>query len=286
MAVLAISDLHVERSSNRRAIEEMEPRPGDWLIVAGDVAHEESGFLAAMEILASKFQKVIWTPGNHELWTYAKNGTTRRGEAKYGWLVAACRSLGIVTPEDPFPIYRGDEGALRIVPMFLLYDYTFRPDHVAAKDAVRWAKEDGIVCRDEQFLFPDPHDSREAWCSARVAATEKRLAALNDGLPTILVNHYPLRQDLAMLPHIPRFLIWCGTRATENWHVRFNASVVVTGHLHVRTTQWRDGVAFEEVSLGYPAHWRPERGLLAYMRPIVPHTPMSGRQIRDLLWYP
>jgi hypothetical protein len=38
--------------------------------------------------------------------------------------------------------------------------------------------------------------------------------------------------------------------------VRFRAEVVVTGHLHVPGTLWRDGVRFEEVSLGYPAQWQ------------------------------
>jgi hypothetical protein len=64
-----------------------------------------------------------------------------------------------------------------------------------------------------------------------------------------------LREDLAKLPRIPRFSIWCGTRRTEDWHLRFNATVVVSGHLHIRSTSHRDGVRFEEVSLGYPRQW-------------------------------
>jgi hypothetical protein len=31
--------------------------------------------------------------------------------------------------------------------------------------------------------------------------------------------------------------------------------VVVSGHLHIRSTSHRDGVPFEEVSLGYPQQW-------------------------------
>jgi hypothetical protein len=54
---------------------------------------------------------------------------------------------------------------------------------------------------------------------------------------------------------MPRFSIWCGTRRTEDWHLRFNAAVVASGHLHIRSTSYRDGVRFEEVSLGYPRQW-------------------------------
>ena len=88
--------------------------------------------------------------------------------------------------------------------------------------------------------------------------------------PLVLINHFPLRQDLVRLSTIPRFSLWCGTRYTENWHTRFRAAVVISGHLHRPATDWRDGVRFEEVSLGYPrewgVHWR-HPGQVAAPRP-------------------
>jgi hypothetical protein len=89
----------------------------------------------------------------------------------------------------------------------------------------------------------------------RCEMTERRLRAHRNELPTVLINHFPLREDLAKLPRIPRFSIWCGTRRTEDWHLRFNAAVVVSGHLHIRSTSYRNGTRFEEVSLGYPQQW-------------------------------
>ena len=91
--------------------------------------------------------------------------------------------------------------------------------------------------------------------------------------PTILIGHWPLRADLVRLYNIPRYTPWCGTRKTEQWHTRFNARVVVTGHLHMRATDWRDGVRFEEVAVGYPRHWQVERGLASYLRTILPSPP-------------
>jgi UDP-2,3-diacylglucosamine pyrophosphatase LpxH len=89
-------------------------------------------------------------------------------------------------------------------------------------------------------------------------------------LPTVLINHFPLKQSLAKLPAIPRFMIWCGTRRTEDWHKRFNASVVVSGHLHIRSTREIDGTRFEEVSLGYPnRQWRPSNGMDTHVRVIL-----------------
>jgi hypothetical protein len=88
--------------------------------------------------------------------------------------------------------------------------------------------------------------------------------------PLVLVNHFPLREDLVRLWRIPRFSIWCGTKRTEDWHQRFRARVVVSGHLHIRSTDWVDGVRFEEVSLGYPRHWDPDSGIDQYLREILP----------------
>jgi hypothetical protein len=73
-----------------------------------------------------------------------------------------------------------------------------------------------------------------------------------------------------VLPRIPRFTIWCGTTRTADWHTRYAAEVVVSGHLHMRSTRWRNGVRFEEVSLGYPAQWQQARGAGAYLRQILP----------------
>jgi hypothetical protein len=102
-----------------------------------------------------------------------------------------------------------------------------------------------------------------------VAEAEARLEALPADVPLILVNHFPLRRELAVLPRIPRFAVWCGTRLTEQWHRRFNVEAVIYGHLHLRSSRTIDGVRFEEVSLGYPRQWDPSRGVEHYLRRIL-----------------
>jgi len=105
-----------------------------------------------------------------------------------------------------------------------------------------------------------------------VAWTEQRLEAMPDDVRIVLVNHFPLRHDLAVPPRVPRISIWSGTRATETWTIRFPIDVVVTGHLHLRSSRRIDGVQYEEVSLGYPSQWRNERGLQPYLRQILPRA--------------
>jgi hypothetical protein len=133
--------------------------------------------------------------------------------------------------------------------------------------------ETGVMATDEVYLHSDPYPSRIDWCMDRCRYTEQRLANLPSDLPIVLINHFPLRQDLAILPRIPRFSLWCGTQRTENWHKQFPISVVVYGHLHIRGTYYRDGVRFEESSLGYANHWNQQRGIDYYLREILPGPP-------------
>jgi hypothetical protein len=276
MRLLAISDLHLAHEPNRVALGGMADHPDDWLIVAGDVGERPDHLVLAMRTLTSRFKRIVWTPGNHDLWCRPDTAVDARGEARYRELVAIAQSFGALTPEDPYAEWPDEPGTF-IVPMFLLFDYTFTPGEMSVEDAVAWARESGVVCSDEHLLDPRPWPSRAAWCHARCASTEARLEALPAGARTVLVNHWPLRYDLARPPRIPRFSVWCGTMRTEGWPRRYRARVVVSGHLHFRTTLWRQGVRFEEVSLGYPRDWRQERGIDWYVRDILPATPPDAR---------
>lgn len=270
MKLYAISDLHLANASNREALERLPDYGDDWLIVAGDVGESAEHLDFAFRVLTRRFARLIWVPGNHELWTLRRFSSEPRGQAKYEELLAVCRQYGVATPEDPYPVWTGEGPRCVIAPLFLLYDYSFRPDHVPLERVVKWSEESGIVCSDELLLHPDPHPTRQDWCAARCELTERRLEKIPQDLPTILVNHFPLREDLVRLRRIPRFSPWCGTRRSEDWHVRFRALAAVSGHLHIRGTQWRDGVRFEEVSLGYPRDWDTNLGVESYLREILP----------------
>lgn len=132
--------------------------------------------------------------------------------------------------QDEYIRYDGEGGPCIIAPIFTLYDYSFRPDHVSREDALSWAEEENVMATDEALLHPDPYDTRDKWCEELVNRTIPRLeAAASQGIPLVIINHWPLRQDLITIPRVPRFTLWCGTKATHDWHKRFNAKVVVSG---------------------------------------------------------
>jgi predicted phosphodiesterase len=263
--LLALSDLHVAYPENRKIIVDLRPESAaDWLLVAGDVGERFAHIEWALRVLSERFAKVVWVPGNHELWTHPSDEVQLRGEERYTQLVKLCRSLGVATPEDPYPVWDGAGGPLTVAPLFVLYDYSFRPPGTSTKpEGLAAARAAGTVCADEWLLHPDPYPSREDWCRARIALTEERLATRDPAFPVVLVNHFPLvREPTRVLRH-PEFAQWCGTERTADWHIRFDAAAVVYGHLHIPRTTWHDGVRFEEVSLGYPREWRywQSRGL-------------------------
>ena len=271
MKLYAISDLHIDFTSNREALAQIPFFHEDWLIIAGDICSTLELFDYALRLLCHRFAKIIWVPGNHELWTmHGEDGI--KGEEKYHHLVSLCRQHNVVTPEDPYPLWHGDGGMHYLVPLFLLYDYSFRPEGISIEEALKRAERSRTVCTDEVLLSSFPYSSKQEWCRKRCHYSEKRLLSLEYDIPLILVNHFPLREDLVRIFRIPDFSIWCGTNYTNDWHTRFNISTVVSGHLHVRSTDYLDGVIYEEVSLGYPSNWNQRKGIKNYLRQILPNA--------------
>ncbi len=270
--LLALSDLHVAHPANRKIVEDLRPgSAADWLLLAGDVGELAGDIEWALRTLSERFATVVWTPGNHDLWTRRADPVQLRGEERYQFLVEMCRGLGVITPEDPYPVWDGPGGAATIAPLFLLYDYTFLPDGALTKEqGLAKAYQTGIVCTDEVMLHPDPYPSREAWCWARLETTEQRLAARDPALPVVFVTHYPLVRAPTRILRYPEFAQWCGTTRTHDWHVRYNAAAVVYGHLHIPRVTWYDGVRFEEVSIGYPREWQRRPGPPGVPRQILP----------------
>jgi 3',5'-cyclic AMP phosphodiesterase CpdA len=263
--LLAVSDLHVGYPENRAYADALAPGdPADWLIVAGDVGETfaEVGFVLAS--LADRFATVIWTPGNHELWTLPSDPVPVRGVARYEALLKVCRRFGVLTPEDDFPVWDGPGGPVTVAPLFTLYDYSFGAAAAAGPGdnrdahrrsaAVAAATEAGIIAADEGRLAADPYPSVAAWCRDRVAATERRLAAVEG--PVVLASHWPLLQAPVEALHQQTFAPWCGTTLTDGWHLKYDAVAAVYGHLHIPRSTRHDGVRFEEVSVGSPREWQ------------------------------
>jgi 3',5'-cyclic AMP phosphodiesterase CpdA len=239
--LLAFSDLHVAFPENRKIVEDLWPESAaDWLLLAGDVGELFADIEWALQLLSRRFATVVWAPGNHDLWTHPDDQVQLRGEQRYAHLVKLCRSLGVLTPEDPYAVWEGAGGPVTVAPLFVLYDYSFHPPGTSDKaEGLAMARASGVVCSDEWMLHPDPYPSREDWCRARVGLTQRLLEERDPALPVVFVNHFPLVREPTRVLRYPEFAQWCGTEHTADWHIKFNSAAVVYGHLHIpRTYRW------------------------------------------------
>jgi hypothetical protein len=60
------------------------------------------------------------------------------------------------------------------------------------------------------------------------------------------------------------------------WHVRFDGTTVVSGHLHMPRATWHDGVWFEEILMGYPREWHVREQEPGRPRQILPTRRTTG----------
>lgn len=256
----AVSDLHLAVKANRPWLDEIQPAdPSDWLIVAGDVAERTELVVRIMAELADRFDTVIWVPGNHEL--FCRGTDHFKGRDKYKDLVTKLRALGVITPEDPYPVF----GGVTVVPLFTLYDYSFRVPTMTVEQALESAHQRQVVLTDEVAIAPFV-DIR-AWCWDRLAYSTRRLSRIEG--ETILINHWPLVQEPTDHMMFREIALWCGTRHTRGWAKRYNARAVIYGHLHMPGVQTIDGVDHIEVSLGYPEEWKRQRERPAWPFPVM-----------------
>ena len=154
----AVSDLHVRAPGNLDLVRE-HVRPanaGDWLIVAGDIAEDLPTIERTLGLLQSRFAQVIYAPGNHEL--YSRTSDTTHGRAKYDAVIAVAQRLGVLTPEDPFPMFAGHT----VVPLFTLYDHSWRDPSMTPTAALAAARDKGIVLMDDLAIAP--YEDVILWC--------------------------------------------------------------------------------------------------------------------------
>src|ERR1700726_4625971 len=132
--LLAVSDLHVTHPENRAIVERLRPEcDAAWLIVWGDVSETLADVEWALGLFSQRFARVVWAPGNHDLWT-PPDEPELRGEQRYRRLVDICRGLGVLTPEDPYSVWDGEGGPLTVAPLFVLYDYSFGRNIASTKE--------------------------------------------------------------------------------------------------------------------------------------------------------
>jgi len=95
MRVFAISDLHVDYAANASWVASLPTSQylDDILIVAGDVSNSLQQLEWALKTIAARFKKVLFVPGNHDLWVINDDRVTSL--AKFTQVCTVVEKVGV-----------------------------------------------------------------------------------------------------------------------------------------------------------------------------------------------
>jgi predicted phosphodiesterase len=249
MRVFAISDIHIDYYANSKWVANLSTTDyrDDVLILAGDVTDERKLLEWCLGTLAKLFKKVLFVPGNHDLWVI-RDGAQKTSLEKFDEVRAVAESSGASMRPFVAP-------GLAIVPLLGWYDYSFG----APSDDLKAVWMDYRACR-----WPAGYSDLD------VAA---HFASLNDAQPrprnetVITYSHFLPRIDVmpSSIPSAGRLLYpILGSLEIERQLRALGSSMHVYGHSHVNRRVTLDGVTYVNNAFGYPSEaWMTAKGLLA-----------------------
>lgn len=239
--VFALSDIHVDYDVNLRWLRNLSSLDyrDDLLILAGDVTHKLPELAAALSALAARFAKVLFVPGNHELWVLGE-APERTSLQKFADVAAVAADSG--ASMQPYA-----HGGVLIAPLLGWYDYSFGPPSVELQGmwmdyhACRWPA--GFEAEDVAAHFT--RLNREV-----VAAGARKIITFSHFLPRIdLVPSYVASRHRLLDPVL-------GSTRLERQLRAIGSSIHVYGHSHINRRVNFDGVTYINNALGYPGEER------------------------------
>ena len=242
MRVFCISDIHIDYEENAAWLDKL-PRDeyrNDILILAGDVTDRLSRLENSLHQLAERFYRVLFVPGNHELWV--RGGERQTSLEKFNAVCTLAERLGILI--QPF-----HSDGLSIVPLFGWYDYSFGTPNGELRDI--WA--DYRTCR-----WPEGYDDA-AITQYFTALNKHHIPAPQNRGTLITFSHFLPRIDLmpSYIPADKRILYpVLGSYTLEQQLRHLQADIHVYGHSHVNRDVTLAGTRYINNAFGYPGETR------------------------------
>jgi hypothetical protein len=232
MRIFAVSDLHTDFKENRLLLERLsrEEYTRDVLLVAGDIADRLEVIGETLSLLRTRFARVFYTPGNHELWTRNETGDS---VDKYFRVVELCGRLGVATSPEK-------QGGVWIVPLLSWYE-TGVDD--GAERPEGWA--DFYFCK-----WPEWIGSPSAYF---LKMNEPHVRSYD--APVVSLSHFLPRRDLLPPVENLRFKQLPQVSICEPLEAqirRLGSAVHVFGHSHINRDLRLDGVRYVQHALQYP----------------------------------
>jgi predicted phosphodiesterase len=248
MRVFALSDIHIDYDVNAKWVANLSVAEyqDDVLILAGDVTDARRLLDWCLSALAKRFKKVLFVPGNHDLWVIREDREMNSYQ-KFDDVRAIVESSGASTRA-----FR--ERGVSIIPLLAWYDYSFGEP----SEELRSMWMDYRACR-----WPTGYTEEDV--AAHFAAFNDELVSMT-GDTVITYSHFLPRIDL-MPEFIPRAhkLLYpiLGSARLERQLRRLNSSIHVYGHSHVNRHVKIDGVSYINNAFGYPNEtWITSKSLM------------------------
>jgi Calcineurin-like phosphoesterase len=236
MRIFAVSDLHTDFAENRRRLQQVSSTSylRDVLVVAGDIADDLRVIDWTLRTLRSRFGRVFYVPGNHELWV--RDGEYDSVE-KFRQVLRLCDEIGICTrPERA--------GKNWIVPLFSWYEPDYdRHGEADVSSLEAWA--DFYFCK-----WPVGMGSVSEYF---LNLNESRIKEYDGSV--ITVSHFLPRREL--LPAVERLSfkglpLVAGSLALDRQVRALNAVIHVFGHSHIDFDHVIEGIRYVHHAFDYP----------------------------------
>jgi predicted phosphodiesterase len=263
MRVFALSDIHADYHENMAWLQAV-PAHGaeDVLILAGDVSDNLDTLGTALSILHSKFARIFFVPGNHELWV--RRGECADSMTKFSRVLELCSSLSVETSPAKVCGARSNQGAW-LVPLFAWYE---KPDDGPGSLFVQKEAEDSTVAMwaDDYFTKWPAFEQGLTVAEAFLRMNRRHLDRVYDA-PLISFSHFVPRTELIRPAEDARaaartavrdanpcfnFSRVAGCAGLEAQIRRLGAHIHVYGHQHRNRRRVIDGVLYLSHCLGYP----------------------------------
>lgn len=237
MRVFALSDIHVDYDGNAKWIEQLSKfdYQDDLLILAGDVTHKQSLLAWCLGALAARFHRVLFVPGNHDLWVL--------GQAKEITSLQKFREVTVTVESHGASMQPFFKNGVFVAPLFGWYDYSF--GEPSEELTHMWM--DFRACR-----WPDGFGPGEAAAHFGDMNPE---SVPHDASKVITFSHFLPRLDLvpAWVPSRHRVLdpVLGSTRLEEQLR-RLAPDTHVYGHSHINRNVRIDGIRYINNAFGYP----------------------------------
>jgi len=238
MRVFALSDIHVDYEVNAKWVAGLSSTDyqDDVLILAGDITDTLRLLEWCLSTLAKRFKKVLFVPGNHDLWVI-RDDRQKNSLQKFDDVCAAVKSSGA-----SMEAFR--ERGVSIIPLLGWYDYSFGQP----SDELKSVWMDYRTCR-----WPAGYTDKDV-AAYFAALNEKQVSPAGDTI--ITYSHFLPRIDL-MPGFIPcaKMILYpiLGSSLLERQLRKLRAHMHVYGHSHVNRRVRIDGVSYINNAFGYPS---------------------------------